>query len=316
MNLFFGSVNIPVGTVIDILCGHSGTDVEKFIILQSRLPMAITALLAGAGLASTGLMLQTAFRNPLAGPSVLGINSGASLGVALVMLLAGGSISAGSTSLDGYAAVIAGAFVGSMFIMGILILLSTILKSTLMLLITGIMIGYLASSVIMLLNYAATAEGVHSYVLWGMSSFGGVTMNDMPMFASLNAIGIFISLLLVKPLDIMMLGDRYAANLGLNLNRLRNLLLLATGLLTAVITAFCGPVSFIGLSVPHISRLIFRTDLHRKLLPATLLTGSVVALMCNLICILPENSVMPLNAVTPLIGAPVVIWVLVSRRSK
>lgn len=316
MNLFFGSVNIPVGTVIDILSGNGGSDIEQFIILRSRLPMAITALLAGAGLASTGLMLQTTFRNPLAGPSVLGINSGASLGVALVMLLAGGSVSAGTASLEGSAAVIAGAFAGSLLIMGLLILLSAILKNTLMLLITGIMIGYLASSVIMLLNYAATAEGVQSYVLWGMSSFGGVTMNDMPLFASLTITGIFISLLLVKPLDIMMLGDRYAANLGLNLNRLRNLLLLATGLLTAVVTAYCGPVSFIGLSVPHISRLIFRTDLHRQLLPATLLSGSAVALMCNLICILPENSVIPLNAVTPLIGAPVVIWVLVSRRSK
>lgn len=278
--------------------------------------MAVTALLAGGGLAVSGLMLQTAFRNPLAGPSVLGINSGASLGVALVMLLLGGTISAGSYTLGGYAAVMVGAFVGSILIMGVLLFLSTVLKNTLMLLITGIMIGYLTSSVIMLLNFMSTAEGVQSYVMWGMSSFNGVSLQQLPLFSAVTIAGLAVALSLMKPLNLLLLGDGYAQNLGVNLRRVRNMLLLATGILTAVITAYCGPVAFIGLSVPHIARLIFRTDNHRILMPGTLMTGSAIALGCNLLCVLPANSVIPLNAVTPLIGAPVVIWVLFKHRSR
>ncbi|MDE6581045.1 MAG: iron ABC transporter permease [Duncaniella sp.] len=316
LNLFIGAVDIPAAVVADIITGDGGSDIERFIILKSRLPMAITAALAGSSLAVTGLMLQTAFRNPLAGPSVLGVNSGASLGVAVVILLMGGSVGAGVSSLQGYAAVVAGAFAGSIAIMGVLIALSSLLRNTLMLLITGIMIGYLASSVIMLLNFLSTAEGVQSYVMWGMSSFADVTTARMPLFAVLSVAGLAMSLLLVKPLDILMLGDGYARNMGLNVTRLRNILLLATGLLTATITAFCGPVAFLGLSVPHIARLIFRTDIHRRLLPATMITGAAVALMCNILCVLPSDTALPLNAVTPLIGAPVVIWVLLSRRQR
>lgn len=316
LNLFIGAVDIPASVVLDILIGDGGSEIERFIILKSRLPMAVTAVLAGSSLAVTGLMLQTAFRNPLAGPSVLGVNSGASLGVAVVMLLMGGSVGFGLTSLQGYVAVVAGAFAGSIAIMGVLIGLSSLLRNTLMLLITGIMIGYLSSSVIMMLNFLSTAEGVQSYVMWGMSSFADVTTARMPLFASLSVAGLLMSLLLVKPLDIMMLGDGYARNMGLNVTRLRNILLLATGLLTATVTAFCGPVAFIGLSVPHIARLIFRTDLHRTLLPATMITGACVALLCNLLCVLPAETALPLNAVTPLVGAPVVIWVLLSRRDR
>lgn len=312
LNLYIGATDIPVQVVTDILTGNGGTEIERFIILKSRLPMAVTALLAGSSLAVTGLMLQTAFRNPLAGPSVLGVNSGASLGVAIVMLLMGGSVGIGMTSLQGYAAVIAGAFAGSVAIMGVLIALSSLLRNTLMLLITGIMIGYLASSVIMLLNFISTAEGVQSYVMWGMSSFSDVTTERMPVFAILSVAGLALSLMLVKPLDIIMLGDGYARNMGLNVTRMRNIMLLATGLLTAVVTAFCGPVAFLGLSVPHISRLIFRTDLHRQLMPATMITGAAVALLCNILCVLPADTTLPLNAVTPLVGAPVVIWVLLS----
>ena len=316
LNIFFGSVEIPASQVIDILLGVGEHGAAGFIVTGSRLPMAVTALLAGAGLAVSGLMLQTAFRNPLAGPSVVGINSGASLGVALVMLLFGGSISAGAYTLGGYAAVMVGAFAGSIMIMGLLLFLSTALKNTLMLLITGIMIGYLTSSVIMLLNFMSTAEGVQSYVMWGMSSFNGVSLQQLPLFSSVTVAGLLLSLLLMKPLNLLLLGDSYAQNLGVDLRRVRNLLLLATGVLTAVITAYCGPVAFIGLSVPHIARLIFRTDNHRILMPGTLMTGSAVALACNLLCVLPSNSVIPLNAVTPLIGAPVVIWVLFKHRSR
>lgn len=314
LNLFVGSVTLPVADVAAILLGRGCGDTTEFIVLGSRLPMALTAVLAGAGLSASGLMLQTAFRNPLAGPSVLGITSGASLGVALVMLLLGGSISAGAVTIGGYAAVIAGAFAGSLLIMGMLLSLSTLLKNNLMLLITGIMIGYLVSSAIMLLNYISTAEGVQSYVMWGMSTFNGVSLGQMPLFAGLSVCGIVMALMLVKPLDLLLLGDGYARNLGVNLRRVRNMLLFATGVLTATITAYCGPVSFLGLAIPHIARLIFRSDNHRVLMPATLLTGAVVTLACNLLCVLPSNSVLPINAVTPLIGAPVVIWVLVSHR--
>lgn len=312
-NLFIGSVNLPVADVAAILLGNGEGNTAEFIVLGSRLPMAVTAMLAGAGLAASGLMLQTAFRNPLAGPSILGISSGASLGVALVMLLLGGTISAAGFTVGGYTAVVVGAFLGSMLIMGLLLAISTLLKNDLMLLIAGIMIGYLVSSVIMLLNYASSAEGVQSYVMWGMSTFNGVSLSRLPVFAALVGSGLAIALLLVKPLNLLLLGDGYARNLGVNLQRVRNLLLLATGLLTAAITAFCGPVSFLGLAVPHIARLLFRSDNHRVLMPATLLVGGGVALACNLLCVLPSASVLPVNAVTPVIGAPVVIWILLRR---
>lgn len=314
LNLFLGSVDIPVRHVLDILLGADGYGAEGFIVLGSRLPMAITACFAGAGLAVSGLLLQTAFRNPLAGPSILGINSGASLGVAVVMLFLGGSIGAGSFSVGGYAAVIFGAFAGSLLVMGLLIMLSSVLKNDLMLLITGIMIGYLVSAVIMLLNYVSTAEGVQNYVMWGMSTFNGVSIQQLPLFCGITTLGIFLALLLTKSLDLILLGDSYARNLGVNLTRVRNTLLLSTGILTAVITAYCGPVSFIGLVVPHIARMIFRTDTHRTLMPATMLCGAAVALACGIMCVLPANSVIPVNAVTPVIGAPIVIYVLFSRR--
>lgn len=314
LNLFIGSVDIPASEVLDILLGGDSHGAAGFIVTGSRLPMAVTALLAGAGLAVSGLMLQTSFRNPLAGPSILGITSGASLGVALVMLLFGGSVVVGTLTVGGYAAVILGAFAGSLLIMALLLGLSTMLKNDLMLLITGIMIGYLASSVIMLLNYVSTAEGVQNYVMWGMSSFNGVSLNQLPLFSAITLGGIFLSLLLIKPLNVMLLGAGYARNLGINIKRVRNLLLLATGLMSAVITAYCGPVSFIGLAVPHIARMIFRSDNHRILMPATLLCGSAVTLGCSLLCILPSGNVIPINAVTPLIGAPVVLWVLLRHR--
>ncbi len=315
LNLFIGSVSIPWQEVWGIIIGDGDPDSPlSFIVLGSRLPQALTALLAGAGLAVSGLMLQTAFRNPLAGPSILGISSGASLGVALVMLLFGGSIVAGSYSWSGYAAVIAGAFAGSLSIMGILLIFSTWLKNDFMLLISGIMIGYLASSAITLLNFSSTAQGIQSYTMWGMGSFNGVSMEQMPVFAAISVAGIVMSILLIKPLNLLLLGNNYAINLGLNVRAVRNMLLLSTGILTAVITAYCGPVSFIGLAVPHIARMIFRSDNHRVLLPATLLCGAAVALLCNLIAVLPENGVIPLNAVTPVIGAPVIIYVLMRHR--
>ena len=311
-----GSVSIPAGEVFRILSGgEAGKASWSFILWESRLPQALTALLCGGALAVCGLMLQTAFKNPLAGPSILGINTGASLGVACVMLLFGGSISAGTFSLSGFFSVLAGAFVGAMTIMALILFLSTLIRSNVMLLIAGIMIGYIASSVISLLNFFATAEGVQSYMIWGMGNFGGVSLQQMPAFASVTMLGLIGSLLLIKPLNALLLGDRYAENLGINIRSVRNWLLIVTGVLTAITTAFCGPVSFIGLAVPHVARLILGTSNHNSLLPVTILCGSAVALICNLLCVLPgEAGVIPLNAVTPVIGAPVVIYVIVSQR--
>ena len=315
LNILVGSVSIPARDVFSILTGN-GEELKpswQYIILQSRLPQAITATLAGGALAVSGLMLQTAFRNPLAGPSIFGINSGAGLGVALVMLFLGGSISAGSVSLSGFVAVLTAAFIGAMTVMAIIFFFSTVVRNNVMLLIIGIMIGYLSNSAISLLNFFASDEGVRSYMVWGMGSFSGVSTKMMPTFASITLLALAGSLLLVKPLNALMLGDRYAENLGINIVRVRNWLLMVTGLLTAIVTAFCGPVAFIGLAVPHIGRLLFRTDNHRLLMPATILLGAVVALLCNVLCFLPgESGVIPLNAVTPVIGAPVIIYVIVS----
>ena len=316
LNLLLGSVSIPAGDVVSILLGDQTAKASwQFIILESRLPQAITATLCGAALAVSGLMLQTAFRNPLAGPSVFGVNSGAGLGVALVMLFLGGGLSVGSVSITGFAAILLAAFVGAMTVMAIIFFFSTLVRNSVMLLIIGIMIGYISSSAISLLNFFATDEGVKSYMVWGMGSFGGVSMDNMPVFVIVTLAGLMGALLLIKPLNALMLGDRYAENLGVNILRVRNWLLIVTGLLTAITTAFCGPVAFIGLAVPHIARLLLTTDNHRQLLPATLLCGSVVALVCNLICYLPgESGVIPLNAVTPLIGAPVIIYVIARKR--
>ena len=314
MNIYLGSVDIPAEIVTDVLTGsRPESDAVRYIILERRNPQMLTAIIAGAALASSGLLLQTAFRNPLAGPSVLGINSGASLGVAVVILLFGGSVSAGAMSWSGYAAVMAGAFVGSLAVIGVLLALSAIIRSDLMLLIVGVMIGYLASSLIMLLNYTSTADGIQSYVMWGMGNFNGVTAANLPVFASIAGAGIVLSLLLVKPLNVIQLGDDYAASLGVNLWRVRNTLLLATGLLSSSVTAFCGPIAFIGLAMPHVARMIFRTSDHRILLPATLLVGSAVALLCNLVCVLPAHMVLPLNAVTPVVGVPVILYVILRR---
>ena len=315
-NLFFGSVNIPADAVVRILLGSDAErESWRFIVLESRVPQAITAMLCGAALATSGLMLQTAFNNPLAGPSILGINSGASLGVAFVMLAGGGTIATAGITMSGFLAVMLGAFVGAMGVMALILFFSTLIKSNIMLLITGIMIGYITSSAISLLNFFATAEGVHSYTIWGLGNFSGLSTEQLPYFSSLILLGLALALMLIKPLNALLLGDRYAENLGINIKRTRNMLLIATGILTAAATAFCGPVSFIGLAVPHIARLMLGTSNHNSLLPVTMLTGCAIALLCNLICMLPgESGIIPLNAVTPFLGAPVIIYVIVNQR--
>ncbi len=307
VNLFYGSVHIPVCAILDILLGK---EVEKTswanIVIHSRIPQAITALLAGASLSVSGLMLQTLFQNPLAGPSILGVSDGANLGVAVIMLYFGGSVGS----------VIGGAFFGAIIVLTLIVYFSAKVKNNIMVLIIGMMIGYLASSGISILNSMSTAESIRSYVMWGMGNFSGVALKQIPVFVMILLSGLLLSVFLIKPLNALLLGERYAANLGIHVVRSRILILLCTGLLTATVTAFCGPVSFIGLAVPHVARLILGTSNQKMLLPVTLLSGAAIALLCNLMTILPlGNGILPLNAVTPLLGAPVIIYVIVNRKN-
>ena len=316
LNLLSGSVQIPLTDVVSILfTPNTSSEINptwSYIIHETRLPQALTALLCGGALAVTGLMLQTAFRNPLAGPDVFGINSGAGLGVAIVMLWLGGSVTTEMFSVSGFVAVLLAAFIGAMLVTGLIFFFSTLVRNNVMLLIIGIMVGYVSSSAIELLNFFSTEEGVKSYAVWGMGDFGGVSMQNMPVFASITVVGLLLAILLIKPLNALLLGEEYAESLGINTRRTRNLLLIITGILTAITTAFCGPISFIGLATPHIARLILGTQNHTRLLPATILCGSAIALLCNILCNLPgDGGIIPLNAVTPLIGAPVIIYVLV-----
>ena len=316
LNLCLGTVHIPFRDVMASLCG-SGASRESwdFIIRESRLPSAVTALLAGASLSASGLMLQTAFRNPLAGPDILGINGGAGLGVALVMLLFGGNLTMGNLTIGGSVSVIIGAFAGALAVTALVLFLSTKLRNPVMLLIVGIMVSYLASALISLLNFFSTAEGVHSYTMWGMGNFGGVSLGHLPIYCLVSVLGLLIAVSLIKPLNALLLGDMYAENLGINILRTRNWLLLSTSLLVAIITAFCGPVSFIGLAVPHIGRLMLQSSNHRSLMPVTILTGAVIALLCNVLSSIPGNrGLIPLNAITPAIGAPVILYVLLKQR--
>ena len=316
LNLTTGSVQIPFADVLDILCGRFiGKESWEYIILENRLPQTLTAILCGASLSVCGLMLQTAFRNPLAGPDVFGISSGAGLGVALVMLLLGGTVSTSIFTVSGFLAILTAAFIGAISVTALILFLSTLVRNSVLLLIVGIMVGYVSSSAVSLLNFFASEEGVKSYMVWGMGNFGGVSMNHIPLFSILCLIGIIASFLLVKPLNILLLGPQYAESLGISTRQIRNILLVVVGLLTAITTAFCGPISFIGLAIPHIARLLFRTENHQILLPGTVLSGAIIALLCNFICYLPgESGIIPLNAVTPLIGAPIIIYVIIQRR--
>lgn len=316
LNIFWGAVDIPVSSVWKILCGSSDADASlRFIVLESRLPQAVTALIAGASLALCGLLMQAVFRNPLADPSILGISSGAGLGVALVMLLFGGGLAVGDIGIGGFACVLVAAFVGAIAVTLLMLFLSGVVRGNAMLLIVGVMTGYLSSSAIMLLNFFASADGVRSYMLWGMGNFSSVSVDRMPLFATVSLVCLLASATLVKPLNILVLGRQYAENLGVDTRRLRGVILVLTGVLTAVTTAFCGPVAFIGLAVPHMARLLLRTDDYRLLLPSTILIGALVALLCNVACTLPaDGSLLPVNSLTPVIGAPVILYIMLRKR--
>lgn len=309
-SLFLGSVSIPAKSVIGTLLGQGGNSTWHYIIIYSRLPQALTALLAGGALSVSGLLLQTAFRNALAAPDIFGVTGGASFAVALLMLAPGMAFGGVAGSLSSVVA----AFIGALAVTTLTWAFSRMVRSSVVLVIIGIMVGYLCSSGVTLLNAIATKDGVRSFVSWGMGSFTGVGMDDMPLFASLALLPTLATLFLMKPLNALLLGANYAEGLGINVRHVRNVLLILTGLLTAVVTAFCGPVSFIALAVPHLARLVMRSSDHRCLLPVTIFMGSAVALFCNILTTIPpDGTVLPLNAVTPLIGAPVIIYVILKK---
>ena len=318
LNLVLGSVSIPFTSVWNVLTGGEGEPVAwQNIVWKSRLPQALTALVAGAGLSISGLQMQTIFRNPLAGPSVLGISSGASLGVAFVVLLSGnlGGVALSRLGFIGEVAMSVAAVIGALSVMALIVFASGKIKGSVTLLIIGVMIGYIANAIIGVLKFFSVEEDIKSYVIWGLGSFSRVSGNQMMLFVGIMAVIIPLSFLLIKSLNLLMLGDGYARNLGLNIKRARVEVITCAGVLTAIVTAYCGPIIFLGLAVPHLCRAIFQTSDHRMLMPASMLVGAALALACNLIARLPGfEGALPVNSVTALVGAPVVASVLFRKR--
>ena len=318
LNLVLGSVSIPLRAVWNILWGTGNESVIwQNIIWKSRVPQALTALVAGAGLSVSGLQMQTVFRNPLAGPSVLGISSGASMGVAFVVLLSGslGGVALSKLGFMGEIALTIAAIAGSLSIMALIVFVSQKVRGNVTLLIIGVMIGYIANAVIGVLKFFSVEEDIRAYVIWGLGSFARVSGNQMTLFICIMVVLLPLSFLLVKTLNLLLLGDAYARNLGLNIKRARLLVITCSGVLVAIVTAYCGPIIFLGLAVPHLCRGMFRTSDHRILMPASLLAGASLALVCNMIARMPGfEGALPVNSVTALVGAPVVMSVLFNKR--
>lgn len=325
-NLLIGSVQIPVVDICRILLGMDAADGVDFgqweiwtnIVLKSRVPQALTSIVAGAGLAVSGLQMQTVFRNPLAGPSVLGISNGASLGVATVVLMSGslGGVTLSRLGYIGDAAISVAAIVGALAVMALIVWVAQRVRGNVTLLIIGVMIGYLSTAIIGILKFFSPEEDVKAFVVWGLGSFTRVSGDEMMLFVSIMLVLLPLSLLLVKAMNLLLLGDGYARNLGLDVNRARTLVILSSGTLVAIVTAYCGPIMFIGLAVPHLCRAIFRSSDHRILMPATMLCGAALALFCNLLARFPGlEGALPINSVTALVGAPVVAVVLFKRKS-
>ena len=318
LNLVLGSVSIPLQSVWHIIWNLGNEPITwQNIIWKSRLPQALTALVAGAGLSISGLQMQTVFRNPLAGPSVLGISSGTSMGVAFVVLLSGslGGVALSKLGFMGEIALSIAAVIGSLSVMALIVYVSQKVKGNVTLLIIGVMIGYVANAVIGVLKFFSVEEDIRAYVIWGLGSFARVSGNQMTLFVILMTILIPLSFLLIKTMNLMLLGDSYARNLGLNIKRARLLVITSAGVLTAIVTAYCGPIIFLGLAVPHLCRAIFQTSDHRILMPAVLFAGAALALICNLIARMPGfEGALPVNSVTALVGAPVVASVLFRKR--
>ncbi|MBK8497891.1 MAG: iron ABC transporter permease [Flavobacteriales bacterium] len=310
LQLFVGSIPIPASTIVRSLFQLSTVDPgDSSIVLGIRLPQAITALLAGSGLAACGLLMQTLFRNPLAGPSVLGISSGASLGVAVVLLA---QPLWAVLPLPSDAVLVLAALAGAMGVLVLIILADRRVGDGITLLIVGLLVGYLCSAVIDILQARTSATALKGYVLWGMGSFGGVANERLLWLAMPVLIGLVLAILSIKPLNALLLGDDLATSLGTPVRSARRRLMWTTGIMAGTITAFCGPIAFIGLVTPHVARALLRTSDHARLLPATILCGAAMALGCDLLARAFGGTSVPLNAVTSLLGAPVVAWVLFS----
>lgn len=318
LNLILGTISIPLNSIWRILFNAGEESVIwQNIIWKSRFPQTITALLAGAGLSISGLQMQTVFRNPLAGPSELGISSGASLGVAFIILLSGSIAGTALSKLGffGEVAISIAAIAGAMAVMAIIIAISQRVRGNVILLIIGVMIGYIATAIIGVLKFFSNDEDVRAYVIWGLGSFSKVSGNQVYTFACIMIVLIPISFLLIKTLNLMLLGEGYARNLGLNVKRARLSVIACSCVITAIVTAYCGPIVFLGLAVPHLCRTIFMSSDHRILMPAVTLTGASLALFCNLVARMPGfEGALPINSVTALIGAPIVISVLFGKR--
>tara|TARA_R110002072_G_scaffold51965_6_gene139108 strand:- start:7720 stop:8751 length:1032 start_codon:yes stop_codon:yes gene_type:complete len=316
INISFGSVSIPFSEIIDILLGgNSSKSSWELIILHFRLPKAITAILVGSGLAISGLLMQTLFRNPLAGPFVLGISSGASLGVALLILGSGifGGVLA-TIAFSNWGLAIASSLGAALVLMAVLVTANKV-RNTMSILIIGLMFGTVTSAIISVLTFFSDAEKIQQFIFWSFGSLGNLSWNEVLVFFIIYLVGILGLLKVIKPLNTFLLGENYSKSLGIDIKKSRIIILLITSLLTGVITAFAGPIAFIGLAVPHITKLVFKTSNHKTLLPAVAILGAIVLLVCDLIAQLPTSEfTLPINAVTSLFGAPVVIWLLIRKK--
>jgi len=316
-DLLFGSVSIPINEIVKILfSAHHSTTQWDTIIFQLRLPRAITAIFAGAALSVSGLQMQTIFRNPLAVPYVLGISSGATLGVALLMLGFSGSIGFSTYSLTGSWAMCFAAWVGAALVLLLILIVTIRIKHIMTILILGIMFGSAISAVVNILQYFSNETSLKSFVIWTMGSLSGVTLPQLSIFLPAVFIGLIVSAFSVKMLNALLLGENYAKTIGLNLKMSKIFIFVSTSILAGTITAFCGPIGFIGIAVPHIARILFRTADHKILLPATILIGAVLMLLCDVISQLPgSNKVLPINSVTALVGIPIVLWIIIRNRT-
>ena len=318
LNMVFGSVNIPFSEAVKIVIGKGSENIIWHnILLRTRLPQTLVALSAGMALGVAGLLMQTLFRNPLAGPSVLGISSGASLGVAFVLLVAGQAFgfSFAQIGVWGDLAVAAASLGGALAVLTLILFISRKVGGTLSVLIMGVMIGYLSNSIVGILKFYSLEEDVHNYVIWGLGSFNRLSLERAELLALITIPLSLLSLLLSKSLNLLSLGDNYARNLGLNIHRARFLIIFTSGILTALVTAFCGPIVFIGLAVPHLAKMISHTSNHFALILNSCIIGGATALLCNLIARLPGlEGELPINSVTAFVGAPVVISVILRRR--
>lgn len=315
-NISLGSVFIPW---LDTLKSLIGASVEKeswrHIIIDYRLPKAITAIIVGSGLGVSGLLMQTMFRNPLAGPFVLGISSGATLGVAILILSSTFTGIAFSTFLVSKWGLVIAASLGSVLVLFAVMVVSAKVRDTMAILIIGLMFGSITSAIVSVLSYFAPANQLQQYVFWGFGSLGNLSWYDVLIFFGISLLGMLLAILSIKPLNTLLLGENYARSLGLNIQKSRFLIIIATGLLAGSVTAFAGPIAFIGLAVPHLTRLLFHTSNHKTLIPAVILLGSIIMLICDSIAQLPSSEyTLPINAITSLIGAPIVIWLLVRKR--